>query len=84
MAQPPTPEEPRARGARPGARSRSRGLTVRQRTILEAIQRSIAALESFRIEGIKTNIPLHLRILRDPAFQAGQLDTRFLEHHAKP
>ncbi len=42
MAQPPTPEEPRARGARPGARSRSRGLTVRQRTILEAIQRSIA------------------------------------------
>ncbi|MEX5300073.1 transcriptional repressor LexA [Kocuria sp. CPCC 205292] len=42
MAQPPTPEEPRARGARPGARSRSRGLSVRQRTILEAIQRSIA------------------------------------------
>ena len=42
MAQPPTPEESRARGARPGARSRSRGLSVRQRTILEAIQRSIA------------------------------------------
>ncbi|MFE7630111.1 transcriptional repressor LexA [Kocuria sp. NPDC057446] len=42
MAQPPTPEEPRTRGARPGARSRSRGLSVRQRTILEAIQRSIA------------------------------------------
>ena len=42
MAQPPTPEEPRTRGARHGARSRSRGLSVRQRTILEAIQRSIA------------------------------------------
>ena len=42
MAQPPTPEEPRTRGARPGACSRSRGLSVRQRTILEAIQRSVA------------------------------------------
>ncbi|MFI7583081.1 transcriptional repressor LexA [Kocuria sp. M1N1S27] len=42
MAQPPTPDDARARTARPGARSRSRGLTVRQRTILEAIQRSIA------------------------------------------
>jgi acetyl-CoA carboxylase biotin carboxylase subunit len=50
----------------------------------EAIERSIQALESFRIEGIKTNIPLHLRILRSEAFRAGQLDTRFLEHHAKP
>lgn len=35
MAQPPTPEGPRAR-------PRSRGLSVRQRAILEAIQRSIA------------------------------------------
>ncbi len=42
MAQPPTPEESRARVSRPGARSRGRGLSVRQRTILEAIQRSIA------------------------------------------
>ncbi|MDY7228680.1 acetyl-CoA carboxylase biotin carboxylase subunit [Hyalangium rubrum] len=50
----------------------------------QAIERSIRALESFRIEGIKTNIPLHLRILKDPAFRAGELDTRFLEHHAKP
>ena len=59
-------------------------LIVSGATRAEAIERSIAALESFRIEGIKTNIPLHLRILRDPAFQAGQLDTRFLENHAKP
>jgi acetyl-CoA carboxylase biotin carboxylase subunit len=50
----------------------------------EAIDRGIRALESFAIEGIKTNIPLHLRILRDPAFQEGQLDTTFLEHHARP
>ncbi|HEX8699424.1 MAG TPA: biotin carboxylase N-terminal domain-containing protein [Myxococcaceae bacterium] len=50
----------------------------------QAIERSIQALENFRIEGIKTNIPLHLRILRSEAFRTGQLDTRFLEQHAKP
>ncbi len=50
----------------------------------EAIARADQALSSFQIEGIKTNIPLHLRIVRDPAFAAGTLDTHFLEHHAKP
>jgi acetyl-CoA carboxylase biotin carboxylase subunit len=59
-------------------------LIVSGATREQAIERSIQALESFRIEGIKTNIPLHLRILRSEAFRAGQLDTRFLEHHAKP
>lgn len=49
----------------------------------EAIARADKALSEFRVEGIKTNIPLHLRIVRDAAFQAGQLDTRFLENHAK-
>ncbi|HZA14517.1 MAG TPA: biotin carboxylase N-terminal domain-containing protein [Myxococcaceae bacterium] len=50
----------------------------------EAIARAVEALERFAIEGIKTNIPLHLRILRAPAFREGKLDTRFLEHHARP
>ncbi len=59
-------------------------LIVTGATRAEAIERSIRALESYRIEGIKTNIPLHLRILKDPVFQAGDLNTRFLEHHAKP
>ncbi len=49
----------------------------------EAITRSIRALENFTVEGIKTNIPLHLRILKDPAFREGRLDTRFLEKHAR-
>ena len=30
------------------------------------------ALEMTVIEGIKTSIPLHLRILNDPAFQTGK------------
>ncbi|MFY0529542.1 acetyl-CoA carboxylase biotin carboxylase subunit [Archangium gephyra] len=59
-------------------------LIVTGATRTEAIERSIAALQSFRVEGIKTNIPLHLRILQDPVFRAGDLNTRFLEHHAKP
>ncbi|WNZ60335.1 ATP-grasp domain-containing protein [Myxococcus sp. MxC21-1] len=59
-------------------------LIVTGETRAQAIERSVAALQSFRIEGIKTNIPLHLRIVQDAAFQAGELDTHFLEHHAKP
>ncbi|KFA93063.1 acetyl-CoA carboxylase biotin carboxylase subunit [Archangium violaceum] len=59
-------------------------LIVSGATRAEAIERSIAALRNFRVEGIKTNIPLHLRILQEPVFRAGDLNTRFLEHHAKP
>jgi acetyl-CoA carboxylase, biotin carboxylase subunit len=59
-------------------------LIVSGATRAEAIERALRALESFRIEGIRTNIALHLRILRDPVFRSGALDTRFLEHHAKP
>jgi len=50
----------------------------------EAIRRSEGALERFQIDGLKNNVPLHLRIVRDRAFQEGVLDTHFLEHHAKP
>jgi acetyl-CoA carboxylase, biotin carboxylase subunit len=44
----------------------------------QAISTAVPALESFAVEGVKTNIPLHLRILRSPAFLAGQLSTSFL------
>ena len=36
-------------------------------------------LEMTTIEGIKTTIPLHLRILNDPEFVAGKLNTSFME-----
>jgi acetyl-CoA carboxylase biotin carboxylase subunit len=45
----------------------------------EAISRMRRALESFIIEGIKTNISLQLRILADPDFVAGSFDTHFME-----
>ena len=45
----------------------------------EAIARMRRGLEMFVVEGIKTSIPLHRRILEDPDFLAGQFDTHFLE-----
>jgi acetyl-CoA carboxylase biotin carboxylase subunit len=59
-------------------------LIVSGRDRAEAITRAEAAINGFQVEGIKTNLPLHLRIVRDPAFQQGTLDTHFLEHHARP
>ncbi len=53
-------------------------LIVHAPTRGEAIIKMIVALEEFKIEGIKTNIPLHLRILNDHDFIAGKTDINFL------
>ncbi len=45
----------------------------------EAIIRMQVALDGFVVEGVKTTIPLHKRILAHPDFVAGKLDTHFLE-----
>ncbi|MCC7416049.1 MAG: acetyl-CoA carboxylase biotin carboxylase subunit [Acidobacteria bacterium] len=45
----------------------------------EAIARMRRTLEMSVIEGIKTNIPMHLRILADPDFAAGRLSTSFMD-----
>jgi len=47
----------------------------------EAIARMRRTLEMTVIEGIKTSIPLHLRILADPDFAAGRLSTSFMERY---
>jgi acetyl-CoA carboxylase biotin carboxylase subunit len=31
------------------------------------------------VEGIRTSVPLHLRILNEPDFQAGRMSTSFME-----
>jgi len=46
----------------------------------ESLARMRRALGEFVIEGIKTTIPLHRRILDDPDFQKGHVSTTFLEH----
>lgn len=45
----------------------------------EAILRMRRALESFVVEGIKTNVALQQRILTDEEFVRGRLSTRFME-----
>ncbi len=48
-----------------------------------AIARMRGALTEMIIEGIKTNIPLHLKILDDPEFQKGGASIHHLEHMLK-
>ena len=45
----------------------------------EAVARMNGALDGFVVEGIKTTIPLHKKILADPDFLAGKFDTHFLD-----
>jgi len=49
------------------------------RTRPEAIARMKRCLEMMVVEGIKTNITLHQRILEEPDFVEGRIDTRFME-----
>jgi len=54
-------------------------LIVKGRDRTEAIGRMKRALEMFVIEGIKTSIPLHRRIVADPRFVAGNYNTHFID-----
>jgi acetyl-CoA carboxylase biotin carboxylase subunit len=49
----------------------------------EAIARMRRTLEMTVVDGIKTTIPLHLKILNDPDFVAGRLSTAFMERFMK-
>jgi acetyl-CoA carboxylase biotin carboxylase subunit len=49
----------------------------------EAINRARRALREYRIEGIKTTIPLHMRLLEDDAFRSGEYHTDYLEELLK-
>ena len=44
-----------------------------------AIERMSQALARFTVEGVKTNLPLHQKVLASEAFARGELDTHFLE-----
>jgi acetyl-CoA carboxylase biotin carboxylase subunit len=56
-------------------------IIVHGRDRQEAIARMRRTLEMTVIEGIKTSIPLHLKILADPDFVAGRLSTSFMERY---
>jgi acetyl-CoA carboxylase, biotin carboxylase subunit len=54
-------------------------IIVHGRDRQEAVARMRRTLEMTVIEGIKTNIPMHLKILAEPDFIAGKLSTSFME-----
>jgi acetyl-CoA carboxylase biotin carboxylase subunit len=45
----------------------------------EVITRMKRALSEFVIEGIKTTIPFHLKLMDNPTFRSGKFTTKFLE-----
>ncbi len=56
-------------------------LMVHGRDRREAIARMRRCLDVMVVEGVKTTIPVHQRILEDPDFVAGRLSTKFMERY---
>lgn len=54
-------------------------LIVHGKTRAEAIARMRRALEEMVVDGIRTTIPLHQRIMADPQFQSGDYTIHWLE-----
>ncbi len=54
-------------------------LIVSAQTREEAIVKMERALSEFVIEGVKTTIPLHLKLMRDENFRSGNFTTKFME-----
>jgi len=57
-------------------------IIVHGRDRQEAIARMRRVLEMTVVDGIKTSIPMHLKILADKDFVAGKLSTHFMERFA--
>lgn len=53
-------------------------LICRARTREECIKKMERALDEFIIEGVKTTVPFHQRLMRDENFRAGNFHTGFL------
>lgn len=57
-------------------------LIVKAENRIECITLARRCLEEFTVEGIKTNIPLHLKIINDPDYQSGNINTNFILRYA--
>jgi acetyl-CoA carboxylase biotin carboxylase subunit len=53
-------------------------IICRAKTREEALNKMERALSEFVIEGVKTTIPFHIKLMRDPDFRAGNFTTNFL------
>ena len=47
------------------------------------MDRMARALREFRVDPIKTTIPLHMRLMEDRAFRQGGVDIHYLERLLK-
>ncbi len=56
-------------------------LITRAKTRPEAIAKMYRALDEFIIEGIKTTIPFHKKMMLNKDFIAGNIDTKYLERN---
>lgn len=54
-------------------------LIVKSRNRAEALEKMYHALDEFVVEGIKTTIPFHKKLMRNERFREGYFDTKFLE-----
>ena len=54
-------------------------MTCRGRDFASAVSRARRGLAEFRIRGVTTNIPFLQAVLDDPAFQAGDVSTSFID-----
>ena len=54
-------------------------LIVVAQTRDEAIKKMQRALDEYIIEGVKTTIPFHQRLMRHPRFKSGDFTTKFME-----
>lgn len=54
-------------------------LIVKSRTREEAVEKMYFALDEFVVEGIKTTIPFHKKLMRNEQFRNGTFDTKFVE-----
>ena len=54
-------------------------LIVSAQTREEALVRMKRALQEFTIEGIKTTIPFHIKLMDDPKFKSGNFTTAFMD-----
>ena len=59
-------------------------LITHGKTRTEAIQKMLAAIQDYKIEGVSTTLPFGTFVLEHEAFRSGQFDTHFVKNYYTP
>jgi urea carboxylase len=59
-------------------------LVVHAPTRGQAVERALAAIDDYRIEGVRTNLALHRHVLRSTPFRSGDYTTQILQEIGAP